>query len=98
MTPVPDAVFAVNDPVAIGAYIVIKERNIRIPQEIALVGFSNNPISALLEPALTTVDQPVYEIGKTAAEILLEQIQNGGKNPKAITKIHKTKLIIRQSS
>jgi DNA-binding LacI/PurR family transcriptional regulator len=98
MTQPPDAIFAVNDPVAIGAYVVLKERNIQIPKQMALVGFSNNPISALLEPALTTVDQPVYDIGISAAKILLEQINDEDKNPKPITKIHKTKLIIRQSS
>lgn len=98
MTSPPDAVFAVNDPVAIGAYIVLKEKNIRIPQEMALVGFSNDPVSALLEPALTTVSQPIYEIGRAAAKMLLKQIDNGENMQKPIVKVHKTELIIRQSS
>ncbi|MBT4290027.1 MAG: LacI family DNA-binding transcriptional regulator [Deltaproteobacteria bacterium] len=97
-SPIPDAVFAVNDPVAIGAYIVLKERNIQIPKEMALVGFSNDPVSALLEPALTTVSQPIYDIGKTAAKMLLEQIDNGEQTQKPIVKIYKTELIVRQSS
>lgn len=98
MSEKPDAIFAVNDPVAIGAYIVLKERKLKIPQQMALVGFSNNPVSALLEPPLTTVEQPAYEIGKTAVEILLEQIENDDKKIKPVKKILKTNLIIRQSS
>jgi len=94
----PDAIFAVNDPVAIGAYVVLKEQNIKIPQEIALVGFSNNPVSALLEPSLTTVEQPAHEIGKTAAKILLEQIESEEQDLKPVKKILKTNLIVRQSS
>jgi DNA-binding LacI/PurR family transcriptional regulator len=96
--PRPDAVFAVNDPVAIGAFSIIKENNIKIPSQIALVGFSNNPISALIDPALTTVEQSSYEIGKTAATLLLKQIKDGSKSIKSVTKILKTMLIIRKSS
>ena len=94
----PDAVFAVNDPVAIGAYVVLKENKIKIPEEMALVGFSNNPISALLEPALTTVEQPAYEIGATAAKTLLKQINSEDTNLEPTTQVYKTNLIIRQSS
>jgi DNA-binding LacI/PurR family transcriptional regulator len=65
---------------------------------MALVGFSNDPVSALLEPALTTVSQPIYDIGKTAAKMLLEQIDNGEQTQKPIVKIYKTELIVRQSS
>jgi DNA-binding LacI/PurR family transcriptional regulator len=94
----PDAIFAVNDPVAIGALFRIKEAGFKIHDDIALVGFSDNPIAALITPPLTTVAQPRYEIGKTAAELLIEQI-NAGSPPEApVEKILKTKLIIRQSS
>ena len=46
----PDAIFAVNDPVAIGAFMQIKENQLKIPEDIALVGFSDNPITSLIEP------------------------------------------------
>lgn len=94
----PDAVFAVNDPVAIGVYSILKEKKLKIPEDMALVGFSNNPISALLEPPLTTVNQPSYEIGKTAASLLLEQIHSDEKNPAPVIKEYQTQLIIRKSS
>ena len=72
----PDAVFAVNDPVACGAYLVIREKGIAIPRDMALIGFSDSPLSSLIDPPLTTVRQPAYEMGKTAAEFLIDQIEN----------------------
>jgi len=93
----PDALFAVNDPVAIGAFEKIKEHGLVIPEDIALLGFSNNPISSLIEPSLTTVEQPAYEIGKRAAELLIEQIKFG-ENFIMRKEILKTKLIVRNST
>lgn len=94
----PDAVFAVNDPVAIGAFQRIKEEGLKIPDDIGIVGFSNNKITSLVEPALTTVNQPTYEIGKKAAEILIELIDSGKKiKPPEIYELE-TKLIIRNSA
>jgi LacI family transcriptional regulator len=94
----PDAVFAVNDPVALGTFIVLKEKGIDIPGEIALAGFSNNPLSSVIEPTLTTVDQGAYTIGRTAAELLLEQIRQGHRSEEPITMVQKTKLIVRNST
>ncbi|SHO43484.1 LacI family DNA-binding transcriptional regulator [Desulfopila aestuarii] len=94
----PDAIFCVNDPVALGAYLVIKQQGLRIPNDIALAGFSNNPISALIEPPLTTVDQMSYDIGKSAAALLLEQIEKGVDNVSPVILVKKTKLIIRKST
>jgi DNA-binding LacI/PurR family transcriptional regulator len=72
----PDAVFAVTDPVASGAYLMMRERGISIPRDMALVGFSDSPLSSLIDPPLTTVRQPAYEMGKTATELLINQIEN----------------------
>lgn len=93
----PDALFAVNDPVAIGAFEKIKEHGLEIPEDMALVGFSNNPISSLIEPSLTTVEQPAYEIGKRAAELLIEQIKFGESFIMRKDML-KTKLIVRDST
>lgn len=93
----PDAIFAVNDPVAIGAFELIKKLGLKIPQDVALVGFSNNPVSSLIEPSLTTVGQPAYQVGKRAAELLIEQINNPD-NYISRKEILSTKLIIRNST
>jgi len=93
----PDAVFAANDPVAIGAFEKIKEQGLRIPEDIALLGFCNNPISRLVEPAITTVNQPAYQVGKRAAELLIEQI-NSPDNFVPRKVVLKTELIVRNST
>jgi DNA-binding LacI/PurR family transcriptional regulator len=93
----PDAIFAVNDFVAVQAMQVIKENGISIPEEIAMVGFTNTPVSMYIEPSLTTVAQPAFQIGQTAARHILEQIGNPTAfAPRDITL--KTELIIRNSS
>jgi len=94
----PDAVFAVNDPVATGAFLTIKEHGLKIPDDIALVGFSNTNVSSLLDPPLTTVEQPTYEIGKTAVQLLLAQINNSEENFVPQFEVLKTHLIIRGST
>lgn len=94
----PDAIFAVNDPTAIEAIQVIKKRGLRVPEDIAVVGFSNDYASGLIEPSLTTVSQPVKEIGQTAAQLLIEQISRDVSDWKTIIRVLKTELIIRKSS
>lgn len=71
----PDAIFAMIDPVAVEVMIVLKEKGIKIPDQIALAGFTNNPTSAVVEPSLTTVSQPGYEMGQLAANHLLDQLE-----------------------
>lgn len=90
----PDAIFAINDPTAIEIILVAKSRGIKIPQELGIVGFSNDPISAIIEPPLTTVEQPVWEMGRQAARILLEQMEN----PRIETYQLPTRLVVRGSS
>ncbi|MBN2105136.1 substrate-binding domain-containing protein [bacterium] len=94
----PDAVFAVNDPVAIGALFQIKKTGLKIHDDIAMVGFSDNQVAALIEPPLTTVAQPRYEIGQVSAKLLIDQINNKNANALPIEKTLKTKLIIRKTS
>ncbi len=93
----PDGLFAVCDSAAFGAMQVIKSRGLSIPGDVALVGFTNEPVAAIVEPPLTTVAQPVFEIGQTAAELLLQEI-NAGKAAKLTTKVLQTELIVRKSS
>ncbi|MHB1686759.1 MAG: LacI family DNA-binding transcriptional regulator [Ignavibacteriaceae bacterium] len=95
---IPDAIFAVNDPVAIGAFQRIKEAGLKIPDDIGIVGFSNNKITALVDPPMTTVDQPSFEMGKKAAEILIEQIESGQKSGKPRVVTLEAKLIVRGST
>ena len=93
----PDGLFAINDPVALGALCYLQDQQIRIPEQIGLVGFSDNPNSVLVRPALTTVNQPAYDIGKTAAALLLDILEGRAtKNGATITL--ETRLVIRGST
>ncbi len=94
----PEAIFCVTDPVAIGAFSRIREDGFKIPDDIALVGFSDNPTVSLIDPPLTTVRQPAYDIGKTAAALLLEQIHLKSKKFSSKTITLETELIIRKST
>lgn len=95
----PDAIFAVNDPVAIGAMKTLQKNGIRIPDDIGVVGFSESKKAMIVEPNLTSVEQPTFEMGKIAADLLLEQLKNK-KDEAVLSKIItlNAKLNIRESS
>ncbi|AOW18095.1 LacI family transcriptional regulator [Polaribacter vadi] len=93
-----DGLFCANDVIAIGAIKYLKEINIKIPEDIAIVGFSNESISSVIEPALSTINQPGLEIGVAATELLIAKITNEGEKLKNETIIIKTSLIERKSS
>lgn len=71
-----DAIFAFTDTLAIGAMNRLRELNKRIPEEIAIASFSGTVLSTIVYPQLTTVEPPLHEMGKTAAELILEKIKN----------------------
>lgn len=97
MDEMPEAILAINDPVAVGLFTRFKEAGVRIPDDVALVGFSDTPAAALIEPALTTVFQPAFEIGRMAVTLLLKQFEAGGDFvPETVTL--ETELLVRGSS
>jgi DNA-binding LacI/PurR family transcriptional regulator len=92
----PDAIFCINDPVALGAYQRIKEAGLRIPEDFALVGASNDKITAMIDPPLTTIDQPAFEMGRRAAELLIDAIEGRITQPETV--ILDAELIVRKST
>lgn len=94
----PDAIFAITDNAAIGAIKALHKFKIKIPDEIAVVGFSNSVHSTIVQPALTTVDQPGEKIGKTAVKYLIEEIKNPNNDVTTKTIEIKTALIVRDST
>lgn len=67
----PSAIFAANDDMALGAFGVVRSRNLSVPDDVAIAGFDDTPASRLVWPALTTVRQPVRQLGSLAADLLL---------------------------
>lgn len=92
-----DAVFATNDLRAIGAIRAIKDHGLKVPKDIAVMGFDDLEFSSLLDPPLTTVSQPLYQIGIRAVKRLLTVIENKG-NHKPHIEILDTHLEIREST
>lgn len=95
---VPQAIFAAGDKLTTGFLRYFKAKGIRIPEEIALAGFSNLDLTDLLNPSLTVVRQPAFEMGKAATDLLLSQVES--KKPvNAFQKIVlEPELLIRDSS
>jgi LacI family transcriptional regulator len=94
---IPDAIFCFNDPTAFGVIKALKEAGLSCPKDVALVGFSETEVAELIDPPLTSIEQPTFEIGETAAKILLDQIRLTPP-PEAETVCLNAKLNIRKSS
>jgi len=92
----PTAIFAFNDDSAIGALRVARERGIRVPEELSIVGFDDSEVSAIVTPALTTVRQPMAEMGRMAVSLLMRILDN--QRLEALHIELKTRLIVRAST
>jgi len=92
----PDAFFTGNNLITLGALETIHNRGLRIPEDIAIVGFDDMPWSISLNPPLTAVSQPGYEIGKRAAEMLFHRIVDPHRKP--VQLVLNAELIIRKST
>lgn len=91
----PDAIFTNSDELGISIIAYARERGIKIPEELAVVGFDDQLMSAFISPSLTTIHQPIEEMGRYAAELLFSKLLNQ-KPPKKIEL--KTHLVIREST
>ncbi|MCY1634352.1 LacI family DNA-binding transcriptional regulator [Marinifilum sp. D737] len=94
----PDAFFAINDELAIGAMTAAKELGLKIPEEVAVVGFSNSRRSRYMEPSMSTMDQNPKQVGREAAKLLFDQMEDkpGAKDVKEVV-VH-ADLLVRTSS
>ena len=80
----PNAIFAVNDRRAVGAIIAIKRNGLTVGKDIGVIGFTNDPISTIIEPSLSTIEEPAFEIGKQSCDLLIKHIKNSNFPPKEI--------------
>lgn len=93
----PDAIFAANDSSAVSTICELKKAGYRIPEDIAVVGFNDDPVSKVIEPNLTTIHYPGREMGEIAASSMIN-ILEGKQFEKVNTIILNAELIVRQSS
>ena len=94
----PDALFSTSDFAALGAIQVLKEKGIKIPEEFCVFGFGNEPFTKFMELSISSVDQSPLEMGKMAAKVFLEQINNTGNLKIEKKVVLKPELHIRKSS
>lgn len=92
----PTAIFAISDMMAIGAVRAIEEHGLRVPDDVAVMGFDNISFAAMYDPRLTTISQPQYDMGSIAMNMLLDQIK--GKEKKVQQIILEHELVIREST
>jgi LacI family transcriptional regulator len=92
----PDAVFCGNDTTALSSIMYLRDQGIRVPDDIGIVGFSNEPYSRVVSPSISTVALPGFLMGQKAAELILNQIENKERTFKTL--VMPTELIIRESS
>lgn len=92
----PTAVFASTESLAIGAVQGARELNVKVPDELSIVGFDDTVLSTICEPPLTTIAQPIEEMGKKVAELLIEEIEKKKESKQRV--VLSPKLIVRNST
>jgi len=92
----PDAVFALNDYTAIELMHILKKSGLRIPEDIAMLGFNNENMCRFVEPSLSSIDHPAQDMGAAAAEILINHIRHPDLKPE--NRLIKSKLVVREST
>lgn len=92
----PDGILTFSDQIAISVMLAAKERGIAIPKEVSIIGFNNEPVDELLEPSLTSIDQPGFRMGEESARLLLKQMKDFYSPYEK--KILKSFLVVRNST
>jgi len=94
----PDGIFSSNDSTAVAAIKVAKKRNLSVPEDLAIIGFNNDPISQIIEPALSTITHPAFEMGQASAVKILRLLESSLTDEvKEITFLN-TEVLVRESS
>ena len=91
----PNAIVATTDAMAVGAILAIEEAKLRVPEDVAVIGFDDNSFAARMKPALTTVRRDAVRIGQAAADAIVEMLRSPDEPPPAI--ILPTELVVRES-
>ncbi|MBI1342217.1 MAG: substrate-binding domain-containing protein [Terrimonas sp.] len=98
MSPLPDGIFVANDNCAVSCIISLKKAGLRVPEDIAVVGFNNDPVSKVVEPNLTTINYPGYEMGEMAARNLINHLNGSVPLHSTNTILLRSELVVRASS
>ncbi|MGQ9888284.1 MAG: LacI family DNA-binding transcriptional regulator [Aggregatilineales bacterium] len=91
-----DAVFAASDIMALGALRAARKRSVRVPHDVSVIGFDNHPLAAKTDPPLTTVHQPIFELGAVGVRRLIELVETGAIQEERQI-VLATHLVVRES-
>ncbi|MFZ1264752.1 MAG: substrate-binding domain-containing protein, partial [Chitinophagaceae bacterium] len=94
----PDAIFASADKLTTGCLRIIRTMGLKVPDDIGLIGFSNTDLTELLDPPLSVIKQPAFEMGEVAMNLLLQLIESKRPVTDFETKVLSTELLIRGST
>ena len=92
----PDGILTISDRIGFAALHALKQRGVKVPEEIAMVSFNDDPFCNYFTPSVSSVSQPIQEMGKEAVNLLLKQIES--ENPVPETVMLETHLVVRESS
>jgi len=98
LDPMPDAFFCINDEVASYCIKIVKAAGYRIPDDISVCGFTNSYLTEVTDPTLTSVDQHGFEMGQTAARLLINRIEGRETKEGVVSRLIKTELVVRGST
>jgi len=93
----PTAVFVCNDVMAIGALQSLRNRNVRVPEDMSIIGFDDIELASAVSPKLTTIQQPIVELGTQIVKTLIERIKQNDEKNRGTRNILNTTLVIRES-
>lgn len=91
-----DGIFSSNDNAAIGAIACLRDRGLRVPEDVKVLGFGNLEISQMTTPSLSTINQPLYKMGEAAMEMLFDRIQNPRAEARKV--VFQAELLVRESA
>jgi len=98
LDPMPDAFFCINDEVASYCIKIVKAAGYRIPDDISVCGFTNSYLTEVTDPTLTSVDQHGFEMGRTAARLLINRIEGRETKEGVVSRLIRTELVVRGST
>jgi LacI family transcriptional regulator len=94
----PDAIFAAADKLTTNSFRILKSRNLLVPGDIGLIGFSNSDLTELLDPPLSVIRQPAFEMGEVATKLLLQLVESKRPVTDFETKVLPTEMLVRGST
>ncbi|WP_053992292.1 LacI family DNA-binding transcriptional regulator [Mangrovimonas sp. TPBH4] len=94
----PDGIFSANDTTGVSAIQIAKRLNVKVPKELAVIGFNDDPIASIIDPGLSTVTHPAYKMGQTSAEKIVKHLKNALDDDITEVTFLNTEVVVRESS